>query len=204
MISTTLGSWDTKITKIRVNYEDKVSNSSVKAHCCFWLGRSSVEGDGPDSSNNVFTMSSPYEYYDNYDSTEPWNSSSYTVWRSESGTRSTSFTSREVILYSNTDNSGVQLTAGDFSSGGRGLIIGLGTVNNSMQSCNLTVRNIKVTIEYEAEVETCTVTVGSNNTSQGYVSGGAANIELGTSVTIKATPYSGYIFNYWLSDSGVY
>lgn len=204
LISTTLGSWETKITKIRVNYEDKVSNSSVKAHCCFWLGRSSVDGYGPDSSNNVFTMSSPYEYYDNYDSANPWNSSSYTVWESESGTRSTSFTSREVILYSNTDQSGIQLTAEDFSSGGRGLIIGLGTVNNSMQSCDLTVRNITVTIEYEIEVETCTVTVGSNNSSQGYVSGGAANIELGTSVTIKATPYSGYTFNYWLSDSGVY
>ena len=204
LISTTLGSWNTKITKIRVNYEDKVSNSSVKAHCCFWLGRSSVDGDGPDSSNNVFTMSSPYEYYDNYNPAKPWNSSSYTVWETESGTRSTSFTAREVVLYSNTDYTGVQLTAEDFSSGGRGLIIGLGTVNNSMQSCDLTVRNIKVTIEYEAEVETCTVTVGSNNTSQGYVSGGAANIELGTSVTIEATPYSGYIFNYWLSDSGVY
>ena len=204
LIDTTLGSLDTKITKIRINYEDKVSNSNVNAHCCFWLGRSSVDGDGPDLLDNVFTMSSPYEYYDNYDSTNPWNSSSYTVWESESGTRSTSFTSREVILYSNTDYSGIQLTARDFAVGGRGLIIGLGTVNNSMQSGDLTVRNITVTIEYEIEVETCTVTISSNNTSQGTVSGGAANIELGTSVTIKATPRSGYVFSYWLSDSGVY
>lgn len=58
--------------------------------------------------------------------------------------------------------------------------------------------------EADTTVETCTVTISSNNTSQGTVSGGAANVELGTSVTIKATPQPGYIFNYWLSDSGVY
>ena len=210
LISSTLGSWNTKITKIRVNYEDKVSSSSVKAHCCFWLGRSSVDGDGPDSSNNVFTMSSPYEYYDNYSSTKPWNSSSYTVWKNESGTRSTSFTSREVILYSNTDNSGVQLTAGDFSSGGRGLIIGLGTVNNSMQSCNLTVRNMTVTIEYEVEETTTTTTYTIQFNGNGHTGGSipSAITATGTSTSVTMGDISssvptrtGYTFRGWSSTS---
>ena len=209
LISSTLGSWNTKITKIRVNYEDKVSSSSVKAHCCFWLGRSSVDGDGPDSSNNVFTMSSPYEYYDNYSSTKPWNSSSYTVWKNESGTRSTSFTSREVILYSNTDNSGVQLTAGDFSSGGRGLIIGLGTVNNSMQSCNLTVRNMTVTIEYEVEettTTTYTIQFNGNGHTGGSIPSSITATGTSTSVTMgdisgSVPTKTGYIFRGWSSTS---
>lgn len=56
--------------------------------------------------------------------------------------------------------------------------------------------NATYTAQFKSNVTYYTITVQSNNTSWGYVTGGGSYAS-GSSVTIKATPYSGYYFEKW-------
>ncbi len=68
--------------------------------------------------------------------------------------------------------------------------------NNTNASRQITIGNSNVTYTAYFEPNTVTLTVTSNNTNYGTVTGGGT-YNYGTSVTIKATPKTGYHFVQW-------
>lgn len=60
--------------------------------------------------------------------------------------------------------------------------------------------NATYTAYFKSNSNNYTITVNSNNSSWGYVSGGGT-FAYGTTTTIKATPYSGYSFDKWSDGS---
>ncbi len=68
--------------------------------------------------------------------------------------------------------------------------------NNTNASRQITIGNSNVTYTAYFEPNTVTLTVTSNNTNYGTVTGGGT-YNYGTSVTIKATPKAGYHFVQW-------
>ncbi len=56
--------------------------------------------------------------------------------------------------------------------------------------------NANYTATFKSNVTYYTITVQSNNTSMGYVTGGGSYAS-GSTATLKATPYSGYVFERW-------
>lgn len=68
--------------------------------------------------------------------------------------------------------------------------------NNTNASRQITIGNSNVTYTAYFEPNTVTLTVTSNNTNYGTVTGGGT-YSYGTSVTIKATPKTGYHFVQW-------
>ena len=68
---------------------------------------------------------------------------------------------------------------------------------NTQNPRSITVNNdIALTAYFVQNTPTYTVTVNSNNTSMGTVTGGGT-YEQGTTVQITATPYNGYQFDHW-------
>ena len=193
--------FNTEIVSIKLEFKAKTTEPSSNAKFCFWLGRDSGLSN---SANSIYVTNRDELSY--YNTLSGWTDSNYTTWTLDFDYYTTSLTPRIVVLYSNTDRSGLQFTSEDFSFGGKGLIIGIGTTNLSgTTAATLTMSNLKLIVDYKSEVgENYTIQFNGNGNTGGVLPLDFTQGGISTSVIMGNIPdnipiKTGYIFRGWSS-----
>lgn len=193
--------FNTEIVNIKLEFKAKTTETSSNAKFCFWLGRDSGLSN---SANSVYVTNRDELSY--YNTLSGWTDSNYTTWTLDFDSYTTSLTPRIVVLYSNTDRSGLQFTSEDFSFGGKGLIIGIGTTNLSgTTAATLTMSNLKLIVDYKSEVgENYTIQFNGNGNTGGvlpldFTQGGTSTSVIMGNIPDNIPIKTGYIFRGWSS-----
>lgn len=193
--------FNTEIVSIKLEFKAKTTEPSSNAKFCFWLGRDSGLSN---SANSIYVTNRDELSY--YNTLSGWTDSNYTTWTLDFDYYTTSLTPRIVVLYSNTDRSGLQFTSEDFSFGGKGLIIGIGTTNLSgTTAATLTMSNLKLIVDYKSEVgENYTIQFNGNGNTGGvlpldFTQGGTSTSVIMGNIPDNIPIKTGYIFRGWSS-----
>lgn len=193
--------FNTEIVSIKLEFKAKTTATSSDAKFCFWLGRDSGLTN---SANSVYVTNRDELSY--YNTLSGWTDSNYTTWTLDFDYYTTSLTPRVVVLYSNTDRSGLQFTSEDFSFGGKGLIIGIGTTNLSgTTAATLTMSNLKLIVDYKSEVgENYTIQFNGNGNTGGdlpldFTQGGTSTSVIMGNIPDNIPIKTGYVFRGWSS-----